>query len=253
MERYSHSTCCGTYILGGFSEKMTVERARAQMKTHIQHKNMMGEATVTDDQIRKYPWIRPILEEFGFELKFRWRNPNSGNHCNFFVRSDAQDALENCPKTEMPIDKPASREAVKAGAVDPTLPVRIRYGDRDVPAEVNYYDDFHIRARATDFLRGGRGIDLTEAWYYTVSTGGWEGDASRATLYNPLAPAPRVLPADGWTPASNVRTTRGQRCRINSPRSRHHGSETIIESVSWAERCRTPLGRFEWSSVEVRR
>ena len=91
MIRTNHGgLCCGINHVSQF-DYADREQVHIQLRDIYRQVNdgMAVEVVLTDTQLRRKPWLGPLLAKLGFRhfSEARFRNPNSGNICNVFYYS----------------------------------------------------------------------------------------------------------------------------------------------------------------------
>lgn len=78
--------CCGIRHIKDFGIDTTKESIMAQLSSTRQHstQGMLVEVVLTNRQCKMYPDHPRWLQELGFKVVSRFKNPNSGNICNVF-------------------------------------------------------------------------------------------------------------------------------------------------------------------------
>ena len=92
MNQSAIGGCCGTAAFGNVGgllrqhakkapknrERRVIEEFKRQFTT-----TQLKTVILTDPQLRKFPWVKPILRKLGFKPVRRWKN--YANWCNLFV------------------------------------------------------------------------------------------------------------------------------------------------------------------------
>ena len=84
---YHGGRCCGMRHIFSFLGNETREDIenliRLQTRQNV-NQGMLIEVVLTNGQCRSSPRLPVMLQEVGFKLVNRFRNPNTGNICNVF-------------------------------------------------------------------------------------------------------------------------------------------------------------------------
>lgn len=78
--------CCGAQHLYNFNYHTTKEEIEMRLAQTRQYANQgqLVEVILTNRQCKELPNVPKWLQEIGFKLVNRFKNPNSGNICNVF-------------------------------------------------------------------------------------------------------------------------------------------------------------------------
>lgn len=88
-------SCCGMRHIWGFHDRETKAELQRHLADTKQHptQGMLVEVVLTNAQCRRNPNHPKWLQELGFKLVSRFKNPNSGNICNVFHYNKAPRSL----------------------------------------------------------------------------------------------------------------------------------------------------------------